>query len=129
MGLEENRELPSGREKGLPIPTEVFLPIRALAKLEEKGVLGLGSGRNADTVLLAGAPTVPLPAQVLTGRIVRFATWVRDQLPAPATRRSPPSSRRRHRHRPARARRHPLPARLHPAAARLTHSRRPASRQ
>ncbi|MCP3166187.1 type VI secretion system contractile sheath domain-containing protein [Myxococcus qinghaiensis] len=81
-------EIPSGREKGLSIPTEVFLPIRAQAKLEEHGVLGLGSGRNADAVLLAGAPTVygggyavPLPAQVLTGRIVRFATWVRDQLP------------------------------------------------
>lgn len=81
-------EIPSGREKGLSIPTEVFLPIRAQAKLEEHGVLGLGSGRNADAVLLAAAPTVfgggyavPLPAQVLTGRIVRFATWVRDQLP------------------------------------------------
>lgn len=81
-------ELPSGRDTGLSIPTEVFLPIRAQARLEEKGVLGLGSGRNADAVLLAAAPTVygggysvPLPAQLLTGRIVRFATWVRDQLP------------------------------------------------
>jgi len=76
---------------GLSIPTEHFLPIRAQARLEERGVLGLGSGRNADAVLLAAAPTVygggyavPLPAQLLTGRIVRFATWVRDQLPAGA---------------------------------------------
>ncbi|WP_163993606.1 type VI secretion system contractile sheath domain-containing protein [Pyxidicoccus caerfyrddinensis] len=81
-------ELPSGRDKGLGIPTELFLPIRAQGRLEERGILGLGSGRNADAVLLAAAPTVygggyavPLPAQLLTGRIVRFATWVRDQLP------------------------------------------------
>ncbi|NMO23616.1 type VI secretion system contractile sheath domain-containing protein, partial [Pyxidicoccus fallax] len=81
-------EVPSGREKGLSIPTELFLPIRAQSRLEERGILGLGSGRNADAVLLAAAPTVygggysvPLPAQLLTGRIVRFATWVRDQLP------------------------------------------------
>lgn len=81
-------ELPSGRDKGLAIPTELFLPIRAQGRLEERGILGLGSGRNADAVLLAAAPTVygggylvPLPAQLLTGRIVRFATWVRDQLP------------------------------------------------
>jgi type VI secretion system protein ImpC len=81
-------ELPSGRDKGLGIPMELFLPIRAQSRLEERGILGLGSGRNADAVLLAAAPTVygggyavPLPAQLLTGRIVRFATWVRDQLP------------------------------------------------
>ncbi|WP_164010866.1 type VI secretion system contractile sheath domain-containing protein [Pyxidicoccus trucidator] len=81
-------ELPSGRDKGLGIPTELFLPIRAQSRLELRGILGLGSGRNADAVLLAAAPTVfgggyavPLPAQLLTGRIVRFATWVRDQLP------------------------------------------------
>ncbi|GHG89145.1 type VI secretion system contractile sheath small subunit [Comamonas sp. JC664] len=76
---------------GLSVPTEHFLPIRAQARLEARGILGLGSGRNADAVLLAAAPTVfgggyavPLPAQLLTGRIVRFATWVRDQLPASA---------------------------------------------
>ncbi len=27
---------------------------------------------------------MPIPAQLLTGRIVRFASWVRDQLPAQA---------------------------------------------
>ncbi|QSQ11861.1 type VI secretion system contractile sheath large subunit [Myxococcus landrumensis] len=81
-------EVPAGRDQGLSIPTETFLPIRAQTKLEAHGVLGLGSRRDADTVLLAAAPmafgggyAVPLPAQVLTGRIVRFATWVRDQLP------------------------------------------------
>lgn len=81
-------EVPAGRDKGLSIPTETFLPIRAQTKLEAHGVLGLGSRRDADAVLLAAAPmafgggyAVPLPAQVLTGRIVRFATWVRDQLP------------------------------------------------
>ncbi len=50
--------------------------------------MGLGSGRNSDKVALSAAHTlrgaadaVPLPAQILTGRIVRFALWVREQLP------------------------------------------------
>jgi hypothetical protein len=32
-------------------------------------------------MVYGGGYAVPLPAQLLTGRIVRFATWVRDQLP------------------------------------------------
>jgi type VI secretion system protein ImpC len=48
----------------------------------------LGSSRNSNSVVLAMTPTVraagdavPLSAQALTGRVVRFAQWVRDQLP------------------------------------------------
>jgi hypothetical protein len=81
-------ELPEGREAGVAVPTEAFLPIRAQQRLAELGVLGLGSGRDTDVVQLAAAPmvyggahAVPLPAQVLTGRLVRFSQWVCAQLP------------------------------------------------
>ncbi len=79
----------SGKEAGSAYPTEAFLSIRAQTRLSELGILGVGSGRNTDMVLLSVAPmacsnlhVMPLPAQILTGRIVRFALWVRDQLPA-----------------------------------------------
>lgn len=82
-------EPPSGRDAGSAYPTEAFLSIRAQTRLSELGVLGVGSGRNTDMLLLSVAPmacgnahVMPLPAQLLTGRIVRFALWVRDQLPA-----------------------------------------------
>ena len=82
-------EPPSGRDAGSAYPTEAFLSIRAQTRLSELGILGVGSGRNTDMVLLSVAPmacgnahVMPLPAQILTGRIVRFALWVRDQLPA-----------------------------------------------
>jgi type VI secretion system protein ImpC len=82
-------EPPGGRDAGSAYPTEAFLSIRAQTRLSELGILGLGSGRNTDMMLLSVAPmacgnahVMPLPAQLLTGRIVRFALWVRDQLPA-----------------------------------------------
>ena len=84
-------QLPPGREGGTAVPTETFFPLRTQSRLAELGVLGLGSGRNTDVLQLTAAPMVyggehrvPLPAQILTGRIVRFAQWVRDQLPASA---------------------------------------------
>ena len=84
-------ELPSGREAGTLVPTEAFYTIRAQNRLAELGVIGLGSGRNSDAVVLSTMPTmragtdvVPLSAQVLTGRVVRFARWVLAQLPAGA---------------------------------------------
>jgi hypothetical protein len=80
-------ELPPGRDAGTAVPTEVLFPIRTQSRLAELGVLGVGSGRNSDVLQLVAAPMVyggehrvPLPAQLLTGRIVRFAQWVRDQL-------------------------------------------------
>lgn len=79
----------SGKDAGSAYPTEAFLSIRAQTRLSELGILGVGSGRNTDMLLLSVAPmacgnshVMPLPAQILTGRIVRFALWVRDQLPA-----------------------------------------------
>ena len=81
-------ELPSGRDQGMLVPTESFLSIRAQSRLNDLGVVGLGSARNSDSVVMAaactvrgGADLVPLSAQVLTGRIVRFARWVLAQLP------------------------------------------------
>ena len=85
-------EPPSGKDAGSAYPTEAFISIRAQTRLSELGILGVGSGRNTDMVLLSVAPmacgnvhVMPLPAQILTGRIVRFALWVRDQLPAGAS--------------------------------------------
>lgn len=82
---------PGGRDGGTAVPTETFFPMRTQSRLAELGVLGLGSGRNSDVLQLTAAPMVyggehkvPLPAQILTGRIVRFAQWVRDQLPPTA---------------------------------------------
>ncbi|MEZ4407415.1 MAG: type VI secretion system contractile sheath large subunit [Polyangiales bacterium] len=84
-------ELPSGREAGTLVPTEAFVPIRAQTRLGELGFVALGSGRNTDVIALTAAPAAkgggdvaPLSAQVLTGRIVRFARWVVAQLPAGA---------------------------------------------
>ncbi len=82
------RTISDGRFEGTAAPTEVFLPIRSQATFAKHGFLAVGSSRDSDMVFLAQAPlaraavdAVPLPAQLLTGRIVRFAEWVRDQLP------------------------------------------------
>jgi type VI secretion system protein ImpC len=87
------REVAKGREAGTAIPTAAFLSIRAQGELAELGIIGLGSGRNSDAVALSNVPTVrgskdavPLPAQILTGRLVRFARWVCAQVPAGQTR-------------------------------------------
>jgi type VI secretion system protein ImpC len=87
------REVEKGREAGSTIPTAAFLSIRAQSELANVGVIGLGSGRNTDMIALSDVPTVrgskdavPLPAQILTGRLVRFARWVCDQVPAGQTR-------------------------------------------
>lgn len=70
------------------IPTEAFVPVRTQTRLAAAGIIALGSARNSDTVLTSAMPTLrasadafPLAAQVLTGRLVRFARWVLSQLP------------------------------------------------
>jgi hypothetical protein len=85
-------DLRGGRHDGIAIPTEAFFSIRAQTQLGEYGLIGLGSGRNDDKIILTEVPTVrgsqdavPLPAQMLTGRIVRFAQWARDQVSANAS--------------------------------------------
>lgn len=77
-----------GSHKDTAAPTEAFYAINACEVLAKNGVLGMGSARNSDTLALVKAPVVrgatdavPLPAQILTGRVVRFATWVKAQLP------------------------------------------------
>ncbi len=69
-------------------PTEAFYAISPCEVLAKNGLLGLGAARNSDTLTLLKAPmvrgatdAVPLPAQILTGRVVRFASWVKPQLP------------------------------------------------
>ncbi len=83
------REVVAGREAGTAVPTEAFYSLRAQAALASAGLVGLGSPRNSSKITLSAAPTlrhstdaVPLPAQMLTGRLVRFASWVRRELPA-----------------------------------------------
>jgi type VI secretion system protein ImpC len=77
-----------GPHKDTAAPTEAFYAISPSEMLSRNGLLGLGSARNSDTLTLVKAPmvrgagdAVPLPAQILTGRVVRFATWVKAQLP------------------------------------------------
>lgn len=88
LGAPAVRTLEGGRHDGMAAPTEIFVPIRGQARFAKHGLLALGSSRNSDVVVLANAPmarasadAVPFPAQLLTGRIVRFSRWVRDQLP------------------------------------------------
>jgi type VI secretion system protein ImpC len=90
-------EPPGAREPGSVAPIEAFLSIRAQSQLAQLGVLGLGSSRNSDMIVLSVAPMaradehlVPLSGQVLTGRVVRFAQWVRDQLPPDVSREQVP---------------------------------------
>lgn len=79
--------VPEGPFKGTRAPTESFLTIRAQQALAAQGLVALGSQRDSDRVVLSAVPmvsgaagAVPLPAQLLTGRIVRFSRWARRQL-------------------------------------------------
>ncbi len=81
-------ELPAGRDAGMLVPTEAFYSAATQAALARLGIIGFGSRRNSANLVLKSVPTaregedlVPLPAQILTGRIVRFARWVLAQLP------------------------------------------------
>ncbi len=78
----------SGPYKDTAAPTEAFYAITPAEVLARNGLLGLSSARNSDALTLSKAPVVrgapdavPLPAQILTGRVVRFANWVKVQLP------------------------------------------------
>ncbi|MEE9382656.1 MAG: type VI secretion system contractile sheath large subunit [Nannocystaceae bacterium] len=89
LALPSTWEPPDTRAQHLSVPTEAFLPVRAQTKLGAAGIVGLGSARNSNTVLAANMPTVsdatdalPLAAQILTGRLVRFTQFVIDQIPA-----------------------------------------------
>ena len=75
----------------LPAPTEALAVTRTQARLARHGLICLGSPRTGESLVVAACPLVhaaddvgSLPAQILTGRIVRFALWVRAQIPAGA---------------------------------------------
>lgn len=85
-------ELPGGRDAGMLTPTEAFYSVRAQSRLGALGIIGVGSPRNSENIILTSTPmarggedVVPLSAQILTGRIVRLARWVRAELPAGAS--------------------------------------------
>jgi len=85
-------ELRDGGDAGLSIPTEVFFSIGTQQRLASLGLLGVGSGRNTARLSLSVAPmargstdALPLPAQIMSGRIVRLARWVRDEVPPSCT--------------------------------------------
>ncbi len=71
------------------LATEVCLSLREQERLAARGLSGVTGGWDSSSVLLAKAPTVyggrdatPLPAQMLTGRIVRLAQELTERLPA-----------------------------------------------
>lgn len=83
----ETWTLPSGRESGSSSPLESFYPVSAQQKLAAFGLVALGAAKNSDRMILTHAPTVrrshdavPLAAQLLTGRVVRFVEWCREQI-------------------------------------------------
>lgn len=76
-----------------PPPTEQLALLKTQGRLAALGLVALGSPRTGESIVVAACPMVhaaedtgSLPAQILTGRIVRFALWVRAQIPpgAPA---------------------------------------------
>lgn len=79
----------AGPDHGAQIPTGRFAALRAQGRLGLLGLIALGSPRGGDSLVVAACPIVhaaadagSLPAQILTGRIVRFSTWFRDQIAA-----------------------------------------------
>lgn len=86
------RTIRGGRNDGTTCATGSLFPARAQSALERQGLLALGSVRNTDQFVLSSLPmargswdVAPLPAQIVTGRVVRFARWVREQLPEGTT--------------------------------------------
>lgn len=77
----------TGPDAGASIPSERFASLRSQGRLASLGLTAIGSPRGGDSLVVAACPVVrasedagSLPAQILTGRIVRFATWTRDRL-------------------------------------------------
>jgi hypothetical protein len=80
------------QDGGALAPTELFVSAARQSVLAGRGLLALGSVRGKDLVALTSATTArggpdaaALPGQIVTGRLVRFSQWVRDQLPPTAT--------------------------------------------
>jgi hypothetical protein len=76
---------------GSTLATEQLLSLQEQRQLAAQGLLGLTGWWDSDAVLLSAAPTVygggnrvSLPAQVLTGRLVRLAQELAERIPANA---------------------------------------------
>jgi hypothetical protein len=74
------------------VATEACLSLREQEHQAAQGLLGVNGWWDSDTVHLLKAPTVyggqeavPLPAQLLTGRLVRLAEELAERLPASAS--------------------------------------------
>ncbi|MFL5349760.1 MAG: hypothetical protein ACJ8AT_33600 [Hyalangium sp.] len=74
------------------VATELVLSLREQERLATQGLLGVSGWWDSNAVLAAAAPTVyggrdatPLPAQLLTGRLVRLAQELAERLPAGAS--------------------------------------------
>lgn len=77
---------------GSTVGTEASLSLREQERLAAQGVSGVSGWWDSDAVSLAAAPTVyggrdavPLPAQLLTGRLVRLAQEIAELLPPNAS--------------------------------------------
>jgi len=76
---------------GATLATEAGLALREQERFAAQGLVGLSGFWDSDAVAIAAAPTVyggrdavPLPAQLLTGRLVRLAQALADRVPAGA---------------------------------------------
>ncbi|WP_257446942.1 type VI secretion system contractile sheath domain-containing protein [Archangium lipolyticum] len=77
---------------GATVATEVGLSLREQERLAARGLAGVSGWWDSNSVLLAAAPTVYggrdatlLPAQLLTGRVVRLAQELAERIPAGAS--------------------------------------------
>lgn len=76
---------------GATLATEAGLSLREQERLAARGLVGVGGFWDSDAVQVAAAPTVyggrdaaTLPAQLLTGRIVRLVQELTERLPTGA---------------------------------------------
>ncbi|HEY8377872.1 MAG TPA: hypothetical protein VIK91_15355 [Nannocystis sp.] len=84
------RSIRHGQED-IPIGTADACVVERQLALARAGLLALGGPLQSDLVTLAACPIVhasedatTLPGQLLVGRTVRFALWVRERIPAGA---------------------------------------------
>jgi hypothetical protein len=78
-------------QAGSTVATQVGFSLHEQERLAARGVSAVSGWWDSDSVLLAAAPTVyggrdaaPLPAQLLTGRIVRLSEELAERLPSGA---------------------------------------------
>jgi type VI secretion system protein ImpC len=79
-------------QEDIPIGTGEPLSATAQLALASRGLVAVGGPQQSDLLTLAACPIVhrsedatSLPGQLLAGRTVRFALWVRERVPAGAS--------------------------------------------